>query len=368
MSPFLNRLAALLLASLLSILGGTRLWADEPRLAPAPLADGPYVLWEGAEAKVLSVQGGKRVESRLAAPYELDLPGLGSLRLDPRPPAPSLAVFPLPDRLAAVSDIHGNVGGLVALLQAHGVIDGRRNWSFGTGHFLVLGDMFDRGAQVTEVLWLLHRLETQAKVAGGRVHVLLGNHDVGAFRGDERYLHPNYEYLQKQVLGTNQQALYGPASELGRWLRSRPVLLRIGPFLFAHGGPSPDMCDEERQLEAFNGAFRKAIDQEGQSRLLGKASPIWYRGLIPGRAKQREEADSGDIERLRAAFGIRTLVVGHSTLKQGITAFHEGRVHGIDADLQSGAPGELWLYRNGACFRGLRDGSVLLLELAGPLR
>jgi hypothetical protein len=231
---------------------------------------------------------------------------------------------------------------------------------------VVTGDVFDRGAQVTEIFWLLRHLEAQALKAGGRVHALLGNHEVLALQGDERYLHPKYDQLQKKVLGMDQKALYSPSSDLGRWLRSRPVLLRLGPFLFTHGGPSPDMFQEERDLDAFNAAFRRAIDQEGRPRLLGRSSPIWYRGLIPGKEAKRPDASREEVEAICAAFQVRAIVVGHSTLKQGITAFHGGRVYGIDADLQSGAPGELWLYRNGTCFRGLPDGSVLLLELAGP--
>jgi hypothetical protein len=367
MPSLLNRLTTCLLAGLLSSLGGACLWAEEPAPAAAPLVDGPYVLWEGREARVLSVRDGKRQEARLRAPYDLDLPGLTPLRLDPAPPVPGPATFPLPERLVAVSDIHGNLTGLVGLLQAHGIIDLRKDWSFGRGHLVVVGDVFDRGAQVTEVFWLLRHLEAQAQATGGRVHVLLGNHELGAFRGDERYLHPNYTLSQKKVLGTDQKTLYGPTTELGRWLRSRPVLLRIGLFLFAHGGPSPGMLDEEKDLEGFNTAFRRAIDQDGSPRLFGKSSPIWYRGLIPGKEAKRPDATAEEVERILAAFRVRTLVVGHSTLKQGINTFHGGRVHGIDGDLQSGGPGELWLYRNGACFRGLPDGSVLPLELARPL-
>jgi hypothetical protein len=369
MTHSLHRLAALLMAGFFSSMGGAQIPATQERPGiAASLVDGPYVLWQGRMAKVLSVRDGKALETTLPAPYDLDLPGLGSLRLDPAPPLPGPSSFPLPARIAAVSDIHGNLGGLIGLLRSHGVIDGHLDWCFRDGHLVVAGDVFDRGAQVTEVFWLLRHLEAQAPKAGGRVHVLLGNHEIFAFQGDERYLHPKYEQLQKKVLGMEQKALYSPSSDLGRWLRSRPVLLRLGPFLFAHAGPSPDMFQEEKDLEAFNAAFRRAIDQAGRPRLLGRSSPIWYRGLIPGKESKGPDASREEVEAICAAFQVRAVVVGHSTLKRGITAFHGGRVFGIDADLQSGAPGELWLYRNESCFRGLPDGSVLPLELAGPPR
>ena len=341
--------------------------ASAPQVVIPSGEDGPYVLWDGPEARVLTVRDGKAQVSKLLPPYELDLPGQGRLRLDPAPPSPAQADFPLPQAIAAVSDIHGNLASLDALLQAHGVIDKRRDWYFGQGHLVVVGDVFDRGSQVTGVFWLLRRLEAQALAAGGRVHVLLGNHEIGVFRGDERYLHPNYVRFQKTILGTDQKTLYGPTTELGRWLRARPVLLRIGPFLFTHGGPSPEMVEEEKDLQAFNSAFRKAIDREGSPRLLGKSSPIWYRGLIPGKEAKRPDASDEDVNRILATFRVRTVVVGHSTLRKGIATFHGGRIHGIDADLQSGGPGELWLFREGACFRGLQDGSTVPLPMGGPL-
>jgi hypothetical protein len=360
----LNRyVASLLVALLWSLVGGNLLAAGAPQPEAAPLSDGPYVLWDGKEARVLSVRDGGRYEYRLGSPFEIEIPGLSSLRLTAASPAPGPSEYSAPDRIAAVSDIHGNLGSLVTLLQTHGIIDARKNWSFGHGHLVIIGDIFDRGAQVTEVLWLLRHLEGQAQSAGGNVHVLLGNHEIGALRGDERYLHAKYAVSQKAILGTDQKALYGPSTEMGRWLRSKPVLVRIGRFLFAHGGPSPNMLSDEREIETFNDSFRKVIDLEGNQRLLGRDSPIWYRGLIPGKELKRPDASTEEIEKILSALGVRTIVVGHSTIREGISAFHEGRVHGIDADLQSGGPGEIWLFRNGSCFRGRSDGSTSPLVL-----
>ena len=349
----LRLLAAFLLAALLGPLA-------------AQTADGPYVLWEGSEARVLNVQEGKALETRLRAPYDLQLPGLGSLRLEPGGPAPEAASLPLPERIAALSDIHGNLAGMTALLLAHGVIDAKRQWTFGRGHLVVAGDVFDRGGRVTDCFWLLRHLEHQARKAGGRVHMILGNHEVFALRGDERYLHSDYQEFQKKLLGLDQKTLYGPTTELGRWLRSRPVLLRLGSFLFAHGGPSPAMMAEERDLDALNAAFRRSIDEAGKPRLQGPEGPIWYRGLIPGMETKRPDATDPEVERLLQGFAVRAIVVGHSTLKTGITTFHGGRICGIDANLQAGGSGELWLFQQGACFRGLADGSRLPLDMKGP--
>ena len=53
-----------------------------------------------------------------------------------------------------------------------------RRWSGGTATFVQTGDYLDRGGAVRQILDLLMSLEDQAKSAGGRVEVLLGNHEM----------------------------------------------------------------------------------------------------------------------------------------------------------------------------------------------
>lgn len=358
--------------SLLALLLGPGLLAGPP--VPD---DGPHVRWEGGSARVLEIRQGKVLDSRLAPPYNLSVPGLRPLRLDPSAPTPRPAVLPLPERIAAVSDVHGNLDGLVTLLRAHRVVDAKNDWSFGKGHLVVAGDVFDRGTRVAATFWLLRQLQEQARTAGGAVHVLLGNHEVGALRGDERYLDPALKAAQQELLGLDQRTLYGPDWELGRWLRTLPVLLKLGPILFTHGGPSPEWAEEEKDVDRFNAAFRKAVDSRRNPgsaerlpwplarnaadtpdtpRLLGRDSPIWYRGLLPGGDAKHPSATDEEVARILALFDARLIVVGHTTQRSGITPYRNGTVHAIDADLQSGGSGELWLYQGGQAYRGRPDG------------
>jgi len=329
-------------------------------LAPAPLParaapqaaliqsdDGPCVVWEGRKAKVLRFIQGRTEAAPLGPGFVLDLPGLPPLRLAPDAPAPARAEFPLPAAVAAISDIHGNCAGALALLTAQGILDRDRRWAFGKGHLVVVGDMLDRGGQVTEVLWLLRSLEVQARAAGGAVHVLLGNHETMVLKGDLRYVNPRY-----MALPLPPPALYGPDTELGRWLRSRPVLLRLGDVLFVHGGPSAEFAAAHGDLAGVNAAARQEwLGDKGA--VMGNGGPLWYRGLIPGAAGPG--ASDADVAAVLHAYRAATLVVGHSTLDQ-VTAFHGGRVYGIDAGLKDGKAGELWLQLRGRRFRGLADG------------
>ncbi|NIM64009.1 MAG: metallophosphoesterase, partial [Acidobacteria bacterium] len=55
----------------------------------------------------------------------------------------------------------------------------------------LVGDLIDRGAGDRAVLDLLYKLQQQAPESGGRVHVLIGNHEVLNLVRDLRYVNPD---------------------------------------------------------------------------------------------------------------------------------------------------------------------------------
>ena len=62
--------------------------------------------------------------------------------------------------------------------------------------------------------------------------------------------------------------------------------------------------------------------------MLGGKGLVWYRGLIPGASRSGDaDATPDHVEAVLKAFGVKALVVGHSTLSE-VTAFHGGRVIG----------------------------------------
>lgn len=335
--------------------------APAPLQAPAAvLSDGPHVLWDGPTARIFEVRDGNQLgERRSKAPFVLALPGLaaGGLRLDGKayPNAPD--TLPDPGRILAVSDIHGGFDALLALLKAQKVVDAGLRWTFGKGHLVIIGDVFDRGSQVTECLWFLRALEVAARKSGGAVHFILGNHEAMVMGGDLRYLHPKYVRAPQGLPAYPE--LYGPASELGRWLRSRQSLLKLGPFLFVHGGPSPALLDQGLDLKATNQAVRQALGRPARALeglaafLLGEAGPHWYRGLVPGTTNL--DADEADLQRMLRTYGVKAFVIGHTTLDR-LTPLHGGRVFAIDAGFKDGRPGEAWLWEKGKVWRGTLDG------------
>lgn len=305
--------------------------------------DGPYVrrTTEGtlASTRIVADQGGAlRIETttlpREAPAFELELlPKAPPLRIAIRAPAEAPPCRrPRPDQLFVVSDIEGNLPALLGLLRAGGVIDDRCNWTFGKGHLVFLGDMFDRGLHVTECLWLLYELEARAHAGGGELHFVLGNHEVMNFTGDVRYVRRKY-FENAQKLGTTPDQLYARDSVLGQWLRTRNVALQLGDELFVHGGVSPAVVAAGLRIEDLNDALRAALTsdappQPGDRALelaAGSADGlIWYRGYL------REPLVSDtEIAAICKHFGAARIVIGH-TLVENIGFVLGRRVLAVD--------------------------------------
>ena len=61
--------------------------------------------------------------------------------------------------MLALSDIEGEFENFRALLIAGHMMDSLYHWTFGKGHLVICGDLFDRGRDVVAELWLLYKLE-----------------------------------------------------------------------------------------------------------------------------------------------------------------------------------------------------------------
>ncbi|HXC17202.1 MAG TPA: metallophosphoesterase [Holophagaceae bacterium] len=323
--------------------------------------DGPYVQWQGDQARIFSIEDGKLVTRAARAPFDLPLPGMPPILLTGKTIPPDAAAFPAPGKILAVSDIHGHFDDLLTLLKAHGVIDDRLHWAFDKGHLVIAGDVMDRGDQVTQALWFIRGLEIGAKRAGGRVHMLLGNHENMVAAGDLRYTNPLYTDAPEGMPSVVER--FGADAEFGRWLRSKPALLKLGPFLFLHGGVSPELAARKFTPAMINATLRTHFGEragrgaDDASFLLGSQGPLWFRGLIPG---EDGEVTDAQVDELLAYFGVRTIVVGHTT-EGSVEALHGGRVYAIDAGLKEGR-GEVWIWERGKTYRGLKDGQRVPLD------
>ena len=103
--------------------------------------------------------------------------------------APALAQ-PAPARIVAVGDLHGDYEAWIDIARDAGLIDAKKKWIGGKTVLVQTGDITDRGADSLKIIRHLQKLDGEAKAAGGRVIVLLGNHEAMMVTGDYRYVTP----------------------------------------------------------------------------------------------------------------------------------------------------------------------------------
>jgi hypothetical protein len=282
-------------------------------------------------------------------------------------------------RIVSVGDVHGAYDRLVAILRTAGLIDGRQRWSGGRAVFVQTGDVTDRGPDSRRALDLLRRLETEASRAGGRVHVLLGNHELMRMIGDLRYvsageyaafrstdseeLRERYyqavmtaaatrakaaeqpfdeaafrkRFLEEAPLGwVEMQIAFGAKGEYGRWLRMRDTMIKINGTVFLHGGVSPKVA--ALGCAAVNDTVRAELNAppgslNAQSLGPSEDGPLWYRGL----ALEDEATFAPEVDALLLKLDARAIVIGHTITMDGrMRSRFGGRVIQTDTGMLAG--------------------------------
>lgn len=241
------------------------------------------------------------------------------------------AIYQRPMKLLVVSDIEGNFLPFCKLLQRGGVIDKYLKWIFDDGHLVIVGDCFDRGEQVTECLWLIYSLEEKAKLEGGRIHFILGNHEIMNMNGDWRYVHPKYS--EKASSSNASTALYDGNNELWRWLRTKNIIEKIGDLLFVHGGISKELLQLNLSVDEINNLARPFYTRANElfnepalhTIFNGDRSPFWYRGYY------KQDVTEELIDATLAHYQVSTIITGH-TIVDRVTSFFNGKVINVDTD------------------------------------
>ncbi len=306
---------------------------DSLAFAISQLNDGPFVFIEENQLIEKNIVNGEIITKTLK-PNAFDTEFL-----------PDPVFFNEVKKIAAFSDLHGQYDLAVELLINNNIIDENGNWDFGKGHLVIVGDVFDRGPKVNEILWLIFKLEQQAITNGGRVHFLLGNHEYMVLHGDLRYIHEDY-VLSSKLLGKEYHELYNNNTVLGRWLRSKNTIVQINDNVFVHGGVSKKFLEKnDFTLKIINDIMRSSLERTKEEMKVtgfyktyyGKKSLIWYRGYFNDDLKEEE------IDEILGLMDIEHVVVGHCSNKKVVQLYHQ-KIFGVDSSIKKGKYGEiLWI-------------------------
>jgi hypothetical protein len=290
-----------------------------------------------------------------------------------------------PARIVAVGDLHGDYKAWTDISRAAGLVDQRGRWAGGKTVLVQMGDIADRGPDSLKIIRNLMALQREAARKGGKVVIVLGNHEAMMVLDDTRYTTPGEyaafvdgqsasrrdraydinqarleafyrtqdpkitpeqaraKWMAEHPLGWLEHKLaWAPTGELGLWAARNAAILKIGDVLFAHGGVSAEYA--RQPLEAVNkrlAAAMAAADDSPTSVLTDPLGPLWYRGLVTAdpeaqtvRAAAKPPAPSltpdQELDAVLTAYGAKRLVVGHTPSLKGILITGNGRLARID--------------------------------------
>jgi hypothetical protein len=297
--------------------------------------------------------------------------------------APAFAATP--QRIVAVGDLHGDFSAWRDIALGAGLIDAGDHWAGGQTVLVQLGDVTDREPDSLKIIRSLQQLQREAPRKGGRVIVVLGNHEAMNLLGDNRYTTPGeyaamvdaqsaarrdrvYEanrtgfesfyksrnpaitpaqvrarWISEHPLGWVEHKLaWSPSGELGKWATGNPAIVKIDGTLFVHGGISAEYA--KQPLDAVNkrvAAAMAAGDDSAASVLADPLGPLWYRGLTEtdpdaqaARAAAKPPATpislDQELDAVLAAYGAQRLVIAHTPSLKGIEITGNGRLARID--------------------------------------
>jgi hypothetical protein len=270
-------------------------------------------------------------------------------------------------KILVVGDVHGEYDALVNLLKGAKVIDEELNWLWGNGHVVFIGDIFDRGEKVTESLYLVKKLQQQAKINKGRLHLLLGNHEIMVLMNDARYIAPKYKKMCKRLM-INYSRFFKEDTELGKWLRSLNSAVKINNLLFVHGGISPEMIEKNMSLTQINEEIRMSLKSDhgkSQAELMKEvyfpANPLWYRGYLM-KTRNYSIITDEELDKVLNYYDVERIFFGHTEVEE-IRFLKKGKLVAVNVPMgHDDITEQVLLIEGGKYYRTFNDGSKEIIE------
>lgn len=270
------------------------------------------------------------------------------------------------EKIVAVGDLHGDYENFVAILKGTGLVDEGLHWAGGQIHLIQTGDIMDRGPDARKILDLLMRLEVEAALAGGKIHVLLGNHEILNLIGIvfdypdlvtlEQFLSflpqdfresrerdvlkgligdgsttkeasPDYSPMLKgywtKTMRTDKDArsayFSGFLEDYGPWFLKKNCIEKINDVIFVHGGVSPkystwdlarinDVLREELSFLSVPVKSPQVMRLFHPQVIYDRFGPLWYRDL----AQRDENEFAPEVDQIFANLKAHYMVIAHS--------------------------------------------------------
>lgn len=252
------------------------------------------------------------------------------------------SILPPVKRLVAIGDVHGDYRATLIALRKAKLIDSKNKWIGGDTVVIQLGDQVDRASRSDsdqdenselKIINLFNRLHKQAQQQGGAVYSLLGNHELMNVFGDFSYASPMGIKSFGGPRGRREQ--FRPGGPLAiKLAKTRNVVMKIGDFVFVHGGILPRLARKYKLYEInnmmrsyLNGNLKLENDSRFRELFENQGSLLWTRCYSEDKPNCQPLYEALNI------LGAKYMVVAHTPQDQGINCKCNRRVWRIDTGM-----------------------------------
>lgn len=265
-----------------------------------------------------------------------------------------------PGRIVVIGDVHGDVGRLLLTLISLNIFTEDLVWIADPPNTIVvqLGDQVDglaRGGPNDwdmntvdlNVMLLMDKLDENACAAGGggRVLSIIGNHEMLNVFGSFSFVSP----ASLSVVSPYDRALlFKPGhGQFARILANRNVIIRVGPYLFCHGGLLLQHLvtlnnKGYSHINHLNVLLRRFLNGEQLSAedreilmetVLGDNGILWNRRYLQLLLQNDENKDlEHELKRVLTSTNTRCMFIGHNVVAN-ISGVADSSLFFVDAGL-----------------------------------
>tara|TARA_B100000963_G_scaffold361794_1_gene399704 strand:- start:2954 stop:3868 length:915 start_codon:yes stop_codon:yes gene_type:complete len=247
------------------------------------------------------------------------------------------------NRIIAIGDLHGDYEVFLKLLKTCKLIDDNGNWSGGNTYLIQMGDILDGkrpGIKIDKLFlnspgeWNIIKkiivLDSQARLKGGRVISILGNHELYPFyfsddpSFEKDYVKKSDSKKIKEIFGISRTNFFKPGGAGAKlFSRTRPLILKLGKVLFVHGSVTNSMIKSSIENGYVN--IDKINKEVSDWLLTGKTIPEYLKDtsnenpLFSRNFSDNRKYDEDTCEMIRKQLenfkNVEHVIMGHTTFK-----------------------------------------------------
>tara|TARA_B100000795_G_scaffold222884_1_gene177914 strand:- start:3382 stop:4272 length:891 start_codon:yes stop_codon:yes gene_type:complete len=250
--------------------------------------------------------------------------------------------LPPSDRIIVIGDLHGDWQVTKEIFLKSNLIDLNFKWIAEPKNTIVVqvGDIVDRGGRPDnigdecsemKIMDFLDECHSKAKLYGGGVYCILGNHEIMNVVGNFTYSSP----MSIKCFGGPEERknVFKPGGILARrFACSRNVVLIVGGFLFVHAGIMPKHLT--KNIKEINDEMRDYLNTSG-SQYSKEFSDYFlaYEGILWNRELAIGNPDCNKLKKVLNHFKVGSMVVGHTVQDQGINSKCENKIWKVDTGM-----------------------------------